>query len=224
MTTTLPCRNIQTLQPLRKIVHCTRPNCETLYIIQLNLWRRARDIEGLMIWTKIHSYLRSNENVSPEDLAWVDSCLTEDFHIPEKDTEIPSSAVEINKKSSTYHVKHSLELSSTSDVNPLTLVVVSSFDENIDSEEMMTFHSSSLHRNPFRPTYNEDSKENETFDFETNLESSAYDAEHTSENIFKIWNLDVQPEKESPFRLSLTNVTVATSCVANELAKTIKKL
>ncbi|MED6187553.1 hypothetical protein PIB30_077574 [Stylosanthes scabra] len=167
------------------------------------------------------AYSQQNENVSPEDLAWVDSCLTGDFHIPEsswihmqnalleiissqpqsfnigngiEDTEIPPSAVEINQKSSTYHVKHSLELSSTSDVNPLTLAAVSSADENLDSEEIATLQSS-LHGNPFRPTYNEDSKENETFDFGINLESSAYNAEHTSDNIFKIWDLDVQPEE-----------------------------
>ncbi|MED6186707.1 hypothetical protein PIB30_069347 [Stylosanthes scabra] len=165
------------------------------------------------------AYSQQNENVSPEDLAWVDSCLTEDFHIPEsswihmqnalleiissqpqsfnigiEDTEIPPAAVEINHKSSTYHVKHSLELSSTSDVNPLTLAAESSADENLDSEEMATLQSR-IHGNPFRPTYNEDLKENETFDFGINLESSAYDAEHASENIFKIWDLDVQSEE-----------------------------
>ncbi|KAL4390680.1 hypothetical protein AHAS_Ahas03G0169300 [Arachis hypogaea] len=135
------------------------------------------------------AYSQQNEVVSPEDLAWIDSCLTEDLNVPEsswihvknalleiissqpqsfytgiEDTEIPPSAVEINQKSSTYHVNHSLEPSSTSDVNPLTLAA-------------------------------ENSKENETFDFRINLDSSAYDVEDMSENIFKIWDLDVQSEE-----------------------------
>ncbi|KAL4328539.1 uncharacterized protein LOC107630244 isoform X1 [Arachis ipaensis] len=166
------------------------------------------------------AYSQQNEVVSPEDLAWIDSCLTEDLNVPEsswihvenalleiissqpqsfntgiEDTEILPSAVEINQKSSTYHVKHSLEPSSTSDVNPLALAAESSANENLDSEERVTLQSLSLYGNPFRPTYNEDSKENETFDFRINLDSSAYDVEDMSENIFKIWDLDVQSEE-----------------------------
>ncbi|QHO56953.1 hypothetical protein HN51_011616 [Arachis hypogaea] len=121
------------------------------------------------------AYSQQNEVVSPEDLAWIDSCLTEDLNVPEsswihvknalleiissqpqsfytgiEDTEIPPSAVEINQKSSTYHVNHSLEPSSTSDVNPLTLAAESSANENLDSEERVTLQSLSLHGNPFR--------------------------------------------------------------------------
>ncbi|KAL1325587.1 hypothetical protein AAHE18_13G171200 [Arachis hypogaea] len=124
------------------------------------------------------AYSQQNEVVSPEDLAWIDSCLTEDLNVPE---------------SSWIHVENALlEIISS---QPQSFNTESSANENLDSEERVTLQSLSLYGNPFRPTYNEDSKENETFDFRINLDSSAYDVEDMSENIFKIWDLDVQSEE-----------------------------
>lgn len=165
---------------------------------------------------------QQNEVLSPEDLAWVDSCLIKDFDIPEstwtplknalleiissqsqsfssdrEDTEILPSDInlELNQESSTYDVEHSSEPSSSSNVNPLNLAAESSADENPDSEETGTLPSLTFHGNPFRPTYNEDLEQNETTDVGLNLDSFAYEVEHTSENIFKIWDLDIPSEE-----------------------------
>lgn len=164
---------------------------------------------------------RQNEVLSPEDLDWVDSCLVKDSDISEcdwnplknalieimssqsqsfsneEDLEIPPNSitserttVQLNQQSSTSVRKH-LSGSSTYNINPLLMAVESSTEEIPDDENTGTLPS----LNPFLPTYREDLKENEPFDFGLNLDSTSYEMEHLTDNIFKVWDLDITSEE-----------------------------
>ncbi|TKY66541.1 hypothetical protein E2542_SST09417 [Spatholobus suberectus] len=167
---------------------------------------------------------RQNEVLSLEDLAWVDSCLVKDSNISEsnwnplknalleiissqsqsfsiegEDIQIPPYSissdcitVELKQQPSISDGKCLSKPSLTSNVNPLLRKVVeTSTDEVLDDEKTGSLPSF----NPFRPTYNEDLKEDETIDFALNLDSSFYEMEHLVENIFKIWDLDIPSEE-----------------------------
>lgn len=167
---------------------------------------------------------RQNEVLTPEDLNWVDSCLvkvsdvsecdwnplrdalidimssqSQSFSTEREDIDIPPysitsehAAVELNQQSSTSVRKHLSESSSTYNINPLLMAVEASTEEIPDDENSGTLPS----LNPFLPTYREDLKENEPFDFGLNLESSSsYEMEHLTDNIFKVWDLDLPSEE-----------------------------
>ncbi|OIW08258.1 hypothetical protein TanjilG_15219 [Lupinus angustifolius] len=161
-------------------------------------------------------YSRQAEVLSPEDLAWADSCLIEDssfsetdwvplkdallevissqpqpFSTDREDIEILQEKIEsvnlgLNQESSTHD---SSEASSTYNFNPISVAVQMSDDEN--PEPSLTFMG-----NPFLPTYNEDLKENDTIDVGLDLDSSTYELEHASESIFKIWDLNIPTEED----------------------------
>ncbi|KAK7257217.1 hypothetical protein RIF29_31024 [Crotalaria pallida] len=170
----------------------------------------------------LDTYSRQSEVLSPEDLAWVDSCLNKDSNIPESDWNplkdvlleiissqpqpfstdredietLPSAVVERfesinlgrNLESSTHYVESSSEPSSTYNINPISLAVESSADEIPEP-------SSTFMGNPFLPTYNEDVRENDTTDLGLDLDFSTYEVEHASENIFRIWDLNIPTEE-----------------------------
>ncbi|CAJ2651297.1 hypothetical protein L195_g009452 [Trifolium pratense] len=165
---------------------------------------------------------RQNGVFSPEDLAWVDSCLNNDFDISESDwiplrdalLEIISSqsqsfgvdggedneshpyreennmTLELNQQPSTSDAERLPNPSSTYDVSLISMATETTSDEIPDNELNGTLPSSTFSGNPFLPTYNEDLKYNETFDYGLNLDSANYEMEQTSENIFKVWDLD----------------------------------
>ncbi|XP_052725923.1 uncharacterized protein LOC128194376 [Vigna angularis] len=165
---------------------------------------------------------RQNQFLSPEDLAWADSCLVKDSSdisetdwVPLKsslleiissqtkfsreDIEIPphrisseSISVELNQQSSTSDGRGLSESSSTYNVNSLSMLVETSTDEILDDETSVNLPSF----NPFLPTYNENLKEEKTIDFGLDLDSSSYETEQLADNIFKIWDLDIPSEED----------------------------
>jgi hypothetical protein len=166
--------------------------------------------------------LQQNGVFSPEDLAWVDSCLNNGFDISQSDwvplkdalLEIISSqsqsfgvnggedneshpfseenniTLKLNQQPSTSDVKRLRNPSSTYDVSLLSMATETSSNEIADNELTETLTSSTFPGSPFLPTYNEDVKYNETFDYGLNLDSATYEMEQTAENIFKVWDLD----------------------------------
>ncbi|KAJ1381522.1 hypothetical protein SESBI_45072 [Sesbania bispinosa] len=172
-----------------------------------------------------------NEVLSPEDLAWVDSCLIKDSDISETDwiplrdalleiissqsqsfgtnggedieilpsneeKNIESISLELNdQESSTSDTEHLSKPSPTYDVNPISMAEAASTDEIPDNEKTGTLSSLTFQGNPFLPTYNEDLKQNETFDLGLDLDYSTYEMQHSSENIFKVWDLDIPSEE-----------------------------
>lgn len=161
---------------------------------------------------------RQNDVLSSEDLAWVDSCLNkEDYDISESDwiplrdalldiissqsqsfdidggedietlPDCDKSSIELNQESSTSDAERLRNPYSAHPVNPLSLAAETSDDEILDIKNSGTF--------PFLPTYNEDLKQNESFDLGFNLDSATYEIQHASENIFKIWDFDIPSEE-----------------------------
>lgn len=168
------------------------------------------------------SFSQQNEVLSAEDLAWADSCIIKDSDVPVGDwiplrdalLEIISSQsqsfsndigedveilpdieesntktirLEPNQESSTSDEEHLSRPSSSHNVNPIRMVAETSTDEIPDIE--------SYHRSPFLPTYNEELNQNENIDSGLVLDSSAFEMENTSENLFKIWDWDIPSEE-----------------------------
>ncbi|CAL0303779.1 unnamed protein product [Lupinus luteus] len=192
------------------------------HVQSLNHLKAIMDVEDGENEVSVSSFLlnsiysRQAEVLSPEDLAWADSCLIEDSNFSETDwvplkdalLEVISSQPQpfstdredieilqerigsvnlgLNQESSTHD---SSEASSTYSVNPVSVPVQMSDDEN--PEPCSTFMG-----NPFLPTYNEDLKENDTIDAGLDLDLSTYELENASENIFRIWDLNIRTEED----------------------------
>ncbi|KAH1221667.1 hypothetical protein AAZX31_12G140100 [Glycine max] len=118
---------------------------------------------------------RPNEVLSPEDLAWVDSCLVKDSDNSETDwIPLKNALLDI--------ISSQPQSFSTEEVIKIPPYIISSeletsTDEIPDDEKTGTLPSI----NPFLPTYKEYLKENEIIDFGLNLDSSSYEMEHLAE-------------------------------------------
>ncbi|CAJ1978573.1 unnamed protein product [Sphenostylis stenocarpa] len=188
---------------------------------------KAMDVESAENEVSVSSAIltiasRQNEVLSPEDLAWADSCLVKDSDISETDwVPLENALLEIiSSQSQSFSIEEedgeippyptsseniTVELnqqSSTSDGRRIS-ESSSTYDVNplrvaVESsaddipDEETTDTLPSV--NPFLPTYNENLKENETIDF-VDLDSSSYEMEHLAENIFKIWDIDIPSEE-----------------------------
>ncbi|CAJ1978577.1 unnamed protein product [Sphenostylis stenocarpa] len=164
-----------------------------------------------------------NDLLSPEDLAWADSCLVKDSDISETDwVPLKNALLEIISSQSQYFSTEGEDIeippySSSSERITVELNQQSSTsDGKCLSQSFSTYIVNPLHVavetsaddipddetigtlpsfNPCRPTYNENLKVNETIDFELNLDTSSYETEHLAENIFKIWDFDIPSEE-----------------------------
>lgn len=193
---------------------------------------------------------QQNEIFSPEDLAWVDSCLNNDFDISESDwmpmrdalLEIISSESQSSKvdggdgnqsipcseeTNTTFQLNQS---SSTSDVEHLqsrsstyNISLISMATEtSTDTEFTNTLSSSTFQGNPFLPTYNEDLRPNKTFDLGLDLDSATYEMDQ--ENIFKVWDMGYATDESEQASESIFKVwDLDIPSEEGELVKELKK-
>lgn len=193
---------------------------------------------------------QQNEIFSPEDLAWVDSCLNNDFDISESDwmpmrdalLEIISSESQSSKvdggdgnqsipcseeTNTTFQLNQS---SSTSDVEHLqsrsstynVSLISMATETSIDTEFTNTLSSSTFQGNPFLPTYNEDLRPNKTFDLGLDLDSATYEMDQ--ENIFKVWDMGYATDESEQASESIFKVwDLDIPSEEGELVKELKK-
>lgn len=193
---------------------------------------------------------QQNEIFSPEDLAWVDSCLNNDFDISESDwmpmrdalLEIISSESQSSKvdggdgnqsipcseeTNTTFQLNQS---SSTSDVEHLqsrsstynVSLISMATETSIDTEFTNTLSSSTFQGNPFLPTYNEDLRPNKTFDLGLDLDSATYGMDQ--ENIFKVWDMGYATDESEQTSESIFKVwDLDIPSEEGELVKELKK-
>lgn len=193
---------------------------------------------------------QQNEIFSPEDLAWVDSCLNNDFDISESDwmpmrdalLEIISSESQSSKvdggdgnqsipcseeTNTTFQLNQS---SSTSDVEHLqsrsstynVSLISMATETSIDTEFTNTLSSSTFQGNPFLPTYNEDLRPNKTFDLGLDLDSATYGMDQ--ENIFKVWDMGYATDESEQASESIFKVwDLDIPSEEGELVKELKK-
>ena len=89
---------------------------------------------------------------------------------------------------------HELELSNVDDI------VLSNEEEKTKGDDLPTklknntLQSITFERNPFLPTYTEGLKESGRTESMLDLGSSAYDVEPSTEDIFRVWDLDIPAE------------------------------
>ncbi|KAI4322926.1 hypothetical protein L6164_022576 [Bauhinia variegata] len=157
---------------------------------------------------------QQRDDLSPEDLAWADSCLIKDYDISESDwnplkvalLEIinspPESFNTVGGGADTMILLSSEQIESKEfdgnddDIVPLSVAAKRSYDDIGDDEESETLPSLTFQGNPFLPTYSEDVKMNGTIDSVPNLDTTTYEMEHSSDNIFRIWDLDISSHEE----------------------------
>jgi len=196
---------------------------------------------------------QQNEIFSSEDLAWVDSCLNNDFDISESDwmpmrnalLEIISSESQSSKVDGgdgnqsipcsvetnvTFQLNQS---SSTSDVEHLqshsstynVSLISLATETSTDTEFTNTLSSSTFQGNPFLPTYNEDLRPNKTFDYP---DSATYEMDQASENIFKVWDMSYATDEseqasESIFKVWDLDIPSEEGELVKELKKALSK-
>jgi len=195
---------------------------------------------------------QQNEIFSPEDLAWVDSCLNNDFDISESDwmplrnalleiisSESQSSKVDggegnqSNPCSEETDITFQLSQSSlTSDVEHLqsrsstynVSLISLATETNTDTEFTDTLSSSTFQGNPFLPTYNEDLRPNKIFDLGLDIDSATYEMDQESENIFKVWDMGYATDESAQTSESIFKVwDLDIPSEEGELVKELKK-
>lgn len=93
-------------------------------------------------------------------------------------------------------MEHTSLSSSTYNALPISLATANS-DDIPDNEKTETLPCPPVFEgNPFLPTYSEDLKDNETTDSVLNLDLLAHDMKQSSDDIFKIWDLNIPTEEE----------------------------
>ncbi|KAK9905146.1 hypothetical protein M0R45_000482 [Rubus argutus] len=132
---------------------------------------------------------------SPEDIAWVDSCLIKESDISDDNWDsLKAAVVEIlnfqpESLSSSSLVREELE--TTDDDIPIR--------ENANDLQSFTFEG-----NPFLPGYKDDLEVTENLELGVDMGSWASDIEPSTEDIFRVWNLEV-PVEEDDFVKQLNN-------------------
>ncbi|KAM4089207.1 hypothetical protein ACB094_07G132200 [Castanea mollissima] len=180
--------------------------------------------EGAMessILSSILNSIQSNERVeglSPEDIAWVDSCLIKDPESSEtnmnslKDAllEIFTSQPELINSSAAIsngspeetdvEILPSSEEADALEPSNVDDMVLSNEEEKTNGDDLPiklknnTLQSLTFERNPFLPTYTEGLKESGRTESMLDLGSSAYDVEPSTEDIFRVWDLNIPAE------------------------------
>ncbi|KAL5563122.1 hypothetical protein UlMin_032869 [Ulmus minor] len=86
--------------------------------------------------------------------------------------------------------------STLNDLIPYNEEAQSSYSITTEPEDAEDLGSVGFVGNPFLPTYNDDVKETETVELGPDLSSSMYEIEPTTDDIFRVWDLDVPTEED----------------------------
>ncbi|XP_048336738.1 uncharacterized protein LOC107426603 isoform X1 [Ziziphus jujuba] len=116
----------------------------------------------------------------------------------ENDIEMPTST-EVEKAE--LFLRSGAETEASSVRTPIDLLPINeesgTNSENIAIKKYLNdFQSLAFVGNPFLPTYSDGMKESETTELGTDSSSSLYDTEPTTDDIFRVWDLDVPAEED----------------------------
>ncbi|XP_052182127.1 uncharacterized protein LOC127794886 [Diospyros lotus] len=164
---------------------------------------------------------KSEEIISPEDIAWADSCLVKDSEILDCNWDaLKAALLEIGASqpdsfdssvSSRYSGMFDNEIlaSNEGSQTPLTLGMTdssedASSDDEVEQpdddsrilEKVDKLISKTKWQRPFQPNYREYLKESENADSEFNMGFPAFAAEESSEDIFRVWDLGIPADSE----------------------------
>lgn len=170
---------------------------------------------------------KSGEDLSPEDVAWIDSCLIKEPEISA--TKWDSMKVTLSKTLSSetgFHEENEAEEMVVEEPNQLRKLDAASEDTpsktplnlSPDEEEVNDQRPLSFHRNPFLPSYSEESEpEAETVASLRSDPESAVDVTEppNGDEIFRVWDLNV-PAEENELGVQLKNVLAGDASVARE--------
>ncbi|KAI3446177.1 hypothetical protein Pfo_002842 [Paulownia fortunei] len=146
--------------------------------------------------------------LSPEDVAWADSCLSKDPDLLDsgwnslKDALLETLSAQLH--SSPYDRDNSPEGSKMEinlDKTAVSIAATSEGaeaynDDRLNNENTDDFWSSHKMEDVFLPTYNENLRDLGASDPEVDLVFQAFELEQSAEDIFKIWDLDIRPEED----------------------------
>lgn len=159
--------------------------------------------------------------LSQEDIAWVDSCLVKDPEISDSDwNSMKDALLEIitsqpESFNSSTAVSDGFPEGTDIEILPsCEEAETAQFPGRTDDEHVLineeaekgddlpiklknsTLQSLTFEGNPFLPTYNEGLKESENIESGLDLGTSAYEVEPSTEDIFRVWDLDIPVEED----------------------------
>ncbi|XP_028807499.1 uncharacterized protein LOC114762208 [Neltuma alba] len=140
-------------------------------------------------WSSVsNAFERIADNIQDDNMAYTQpSCSFEENIGP---------VSEGNMQASNHtNAERSSGSSSTYNATPVGLATANS-DDIPENEKTENLPPPVFQGNPFLPTYSEDREDNETMDSGLNLDSLAHDTEQSSDDIFKIWDLNIPTEDE----------------------------
>ncbi|XP_073267454.1 uncharacterized protein [Populus alba] len=163
-------------------------------------------VEGSISSVLVDS-LESNKNgdaLSPEDVAWADSCLVKDDEISDGDwSSLKDVLLEIL---SLQPESHDSSKPGTDDLPRAADVLMLPSDEAvnlqssvvIDNEFFQEDFSETSLKHAFSPNYKEDDDSKMSLPDGSGLDMafSAYDTEPSTEDIFKVWDLGIPDEED----------------------------
>lgn len=158
---------------------------------------------------------------SPEDIAWVDSCLIKESDISDDNWDsLKAAVVEIlnfqpESLSSSSLVSNGLHgetdseiLPSSEETEPKCFSIREELETTDDDipirENANDLQSFTFEGNPFFPGYKDDLEVTENLELGVDMGSWASDIEPSTEDIFRVWNLEV-PVEEDDFVKQLNN-------------------
>ncbi|XP_050365843.1 uncharacterized protein LOC126784420 [Argentina anserina] len=155
---------------------------------------------------------------SPEDIAWVDSCLIKESDISDDHwNSLKAALIDIlnshpvtlgssSGASNGSHQETDTEIHHSSEETEPTQIAIREQLKAIDddahrnndipiSKDANDLLSFTFQGNPFLPGYNDDLGVTENFDLGVSMDSWAHEIEPSTQDIFRVWNLEV-PEEE----------------------------
>ncbi|XP_052192319.1 uncharacterized protein LOC127801348 [Diospyros lotus] len=176
---------------------------------------------------------KSEEIVSPEDIAWADSCLVKDSEILDCNWDaLKAALLEVGTSqpdsldfsvSGRYSGVFDNEIhpSNEGSQTPLSLGMTDSNEDASSDDEVEQPDDDSRilekidklilktkRRHPFRPNYSEYLKESENADSEFDMGFPAFAAEESSEDIFRVWDLGIPADSEEDVLIKQLNMAV----------------
>lgn len=186
-----------------------------LYLFLLTVSHKfvAMDVGGEVMESTIPSLIvdsvQKGEVLSPEDSAWVDSCLISESDILDDDwsslkgalleilnsepESLSSSALPSGEGADTEHFQRRTQRS----LLPINEDAESGDDDMPTDEDASNLQSSTFTGNPFLPGYRDDELGvTGNLELGANVVSTVSEMEPSTEDIFRVWDLDVLVEED----------------------------
>ncbi|XP_028105377.1 uncharacterized protein LOC114304332 isoform X2 [Camellia sinensis] len=162
---------------------------------------------------------QGGDALSPEDVAWADSCLIKDSEISDAGSDGFTGGTDFESLPSIEEAQTPPHLGRTvdndddndDDDDVLHNEVEENSDDYIVLNKVDKLKSRTKLGNPFLPNYSEDVKEIENTDLGLDLGFPVFERESLGADIFRVWDLDIPDEEDGELVKQLNKALVESS-------------